>query len=58
MLYDNWTGYLISFFSLVWVANCYMSLYGFIRVGMKSEKIEANIKEEQFKECKENNEKL
>ena len=57
MLYDNWVGYIISFFSLVWIANFYMSIYGFIRVGMKSEKIEANIKEEQFKESKENKEK-
>lgn len=54
MLYDNWVGYVISFFSLVWIANFYMSIYGFIRVGMKSEKMEADIKEEQFKECKEN----
>ena len=30
-----------------------MSLFGFIRVGMKSERIEAKLKEVELKECKE-----
>ncbi|MEO6403928.1 MAG: hypothetical protein ABIY51_09575 [Ferruginibacter sp.] len=50
LLYIGWRGYLIAGFSLVWIANIYMSLFGFIRVGMKKEKIEANIKEEELKE--------
>ncbi|WP_445452905.1 hypothetical protein [Flavobacterium sp. 25HG05S-40] len=45
MLYEDWLGYLISFFALVWVANVYMSLFGFIRVGMKKEKLEADLEE-------------
>ena len=51
MLYDNWIGYVISFFSLVWIANIYMSLYNRVRLDMKSERIEAKIKEAAYKEC-------
>jgi hypothetical protein len=49
LLFGDWRGYLVGGFSLVWIANIYMSLFGFIRVGMKKEKIEANIKEEELK---------
>ena len=38
LLMDDWRGYLIAGFSLVWIANVYMSLFGFIRLGMKKEK--------------------
>jgi hypothetical protein len=40
LLMDDWRGYLIAGFSLVWIANVYMSLFGFIRLGMKKEKYE------------------
>ncbi len=53
LLYTGWRGYLIAFFALVWVANVYMSLFGFIRVGMHSERIESKIKEVELKECEE-----
>lgn len=39
LLYDDWRGYLVSGFSLVWIANIYMSLYGFLRVDIKKERI-------------------
>ena len=51
LLYNDWRGYIISFFALVWIANIYMSLFGFIRVGMKKGKIEAQIKEVELQEC-------
>jgi hypothetical protein len=35
--------------SLVWIANVYMSLFGFIRVGMKKEKMDADIEELKLK---------
>ena len=54
LLYTGWRGYLIAFFALVWIANVYMSLFGFIRVGMKSERIDAKLKEVELKECEEN----
>lgn len=53
LLYTGWRGYLIAFFALVWIANVYMSLFGFIRVGMKSERIESKLKEVELKECEE-----
>jgi len=37
-LYD-WRGYLIAGFSLVWIANIYMSIYNIIRIDLKKEKI-------------------
>ena len=52
LLYEDWRGYLISLFALVWVANVYMSLFGFIRVGMKKEKMDADIEELKLKKEK------
>ena len=51
LLYNDWRGYIISFFALVWIANIYMSLFGIVRVGMKKENIETKIKEAELKEC-------
>lgn len=45
LLFDDWRGYLVGGFALVWVANQYMSLYNRLRLDIKSEKIEAKIKE-------------
>jgi len=56
LLYNDWRGYLIAFFSLVWVTNVYMSLFGFIRVGMNKERIETKIKKEELNETKEKKE--
>jgi hypothetical protein len=46
LLYDDWRGYLVGGFALVWVANQYMSLYNRLRLVIKSEKIETQIKEQ------------
>ena len=54
LLYDDWRGYLISGFALVWVANVYMSLFGFIRIGMKREKMNIATEESKLKIEKEN----
>src|ERR1700728_476710 len=35
LLMDDWRGYLIAGFALVWVANVYMSLFAFIRQDIK-----------------------
>ena len=53
LLYNDWRGYLIGGFSLVWIANVYMSIFQLIRVDMKKEKLAAEIKEVELKECKE-----
>lgn len=49
LLYNDWKGYLVAGFSLVWIANIYMSIYGRIRVNLKKEKIEADLIEEEKK---------
>jgi hypothetical protein len=45
LLYEDWRGYLLALFALVWVANQYMSLYNRLRLDIKSERIETKIKE-------------
>lgn len=40
LLFDDWRGYLIAGFSLVWVANVYMSFFGRLRLEIKEERIE------------------
>jgi len=45
LLFDDWRGYLISFFALVAVANVYMSSFGRLRQEVKSEGLEAKTKE-------------
>ena len=52
LLLNDWRGYVISGFALVWIANVYMSIFGFIRVGMKETKMEADIDELRLKEVK------
>lgn len=45
LLFDDWRGYLISWFGLVWVANHLISIYGRLRLGIKSERLEIGLKE-------------
>ena len=52
LLFKDWRGYVIGGFALVWIANIYMSIFGLVRVGMKKEKMEADIKEVKLKEVK------
>ena len=45
LLMNDWRGYIIAFFALVWVANTYMSLFALLRQGIKKEKTEIKILE-------------
>ena len=45
LLFFDWRGYLISFFSLVWVANQYMSIYNRLRLDIKHEQVEIKAEE-------------
>jgi hypothetical protein len=45
LLYEDWRGYLVAGFSIVWIANIYLSLYGRIRLDIKRERIEIEEKE-------------
>jgi hypothetical protein len=47
LLLDDWRGYLISFFAVVWLANAYMSLYSRLRVDITTEKAVAKVKEKE-----------
>jgi hypothetical protein len=40
LLFDDWRGYLIAGFSLVWIANVYMSLFGRLRLDIREERID------------------
>ncbi|MEJ7611847.1 MAG: hypothetical protein WKF88_11780 [Ferruginibacter sp.] len=53
LMFDDWRGYLIGGFALVWIANLYMSFFGRLRVSTKKEKMEADIREAELKEVKE-----
>jgi uncharacterized membrane protein YciS (DUF1049 family) len=50
LLFDDWRGYLIAGFALVWVANIYMSLYAFIRIDIKSVRIKTKLEEKKVNE--------
>ncbi|MFA4870452.1 MAG: hypothetical protein WC623_19810 [Pedobacter sp.] len=49
LLYQNWVGYVIAGFTIVWVANIYMSLYNIIRIDLKKGKIIAEEEAENLK---------
>ena len=48
MLFPDWRGYIIAGFSLVWVANFYMSFFSRIKMDIKKEKIDIAVQEEQL----------
>ena len=50
LLFTDWRGYIIAGFSLVWIANVYMNLYGFIRQQIKKEKTEIKVLEKKVEE--------
>ncbi len=47
MLYDDWRGYLISEFALVWLANVQMSIFNRLRLDIKHEKVAIEKEETQ-----------
>jgi hypothetical protein len=50
LLYADWRGYIIAGFSIVWIANVYMSLYNIIRIDLKKETLIAKKEEEKIKQ--------
>ena len=50
LLYTDWRGYLVSGFSLIWIANIYMSLFFLIRTDLKNEGLDCKLKESELKE--------
>jgi hypothetical protein len=49
LLLDDWRGYLIAGFALVWVANTYMSLFAYLRQDIKKEQTEIKVMEKTVK---------
>ncbi|HTD93549.1 MAG TPA: hypothetical protein VK644_07050 [Chitinophagaceae bacterium] len=45
LVFTDWRGYLIGGFSLVWIANFYMSLFALLRMDIKKEKVTIEEKE-------------
>ena len=43
--YGGWPGLFVAWFSLIWIANLYMSLYGRIRLDIKRERVEIAAEE-------------
>jgi hypothetical protein len=40
LLFDDWRGFFVAGFSLVWVANFYTSLFGRLRLEIREERLE------------------
>lgn len=49
LLLPDWRGALIGWFTLVWVANIYMSLFGRLRLDIKRERVEIKAEEVELK---------
>lgn len=45
LLINDWRGYVIAGFALVWIANLYMSIFAFLRQDIKKEKTEIECME-------------
>ena len=45
LLYNDWRGSIIAWLALVWVANHLISIYGRLRLGIRSERLEIGLKE-------------
>jgi hypothetical protein len=53
LLLDDWRGYGLAFFALVWISNQLMSLYNRLRLDIKSTNLEGEIKETTLKTTRE-----
>jgi hypothetical protein len=45
LLFPDWRGYLMAEFSLVWLANVYMGIFGRIRLDLRKERAEIAAEE-------------
>ena len=49
LLFQDWRGYLLALFALVWIANQYMSIFARLRLDIQHERIEIKADEQQVK---------
>jgi hypothetical protein len=52
LIYDDWRGYPIALFALVYVANVYMSLFGRLRLELREERLEIEELEDKLEKLK------
>jgi hypothetical protein len=52
LLFPDWRGYLIAGFSLVWVANIYMGIFGRLRLDLRKGRDEITAEESVFAHSK------
>jgi hypothetical protein len=45
LLFDDWRGYLVAGFSLVWLTNVYMSFFGRMRLEIREDRLVVNAGE-------------
>jgi len=45
LLYGDWRGFFMAAFSLVWLANLYMAIFGRLRLEIKAERLDVAAKE-------------
>ena len=50
LLLDDWRGYLLSLFAVVFVSNAYMSLYSRLRVVINVDRAEMKVKEKHIEQ--------
>ena len=48
LLYPGWLGYVVAGFSLVWIANLYMSFFARLRLEIREERLEVEKVEEEL----------
>lgn len=53
LLFDDWRGYLIGGFALVWIANQYMSIYASLRLDIRKDRIEIKHVEKKVEQIEE-----
>ena len=47
LLLPDWRGAILAWFTLVWIANVYMSLFGRLRLDIKRERVEIKAEEKE-----------
>ena len=53
LVFEDWRGYLIAGFSIVWIANLYMSLFGRLRLAITSERQDIAVVEKMVQKSEE-----
>lgn len=50
LIFNDWRGYLLGLFALVWMANQYMSIFDRLRLDIKRERVEIKGEEHEIKQ--------